>query len=140
MILFVDDEKMYSESYVEALEEAGYEIRFELLIDEGLNFFKDNISKLDLVILDVMFSITGKLPPEIDRTKIKRGLRAGREILRAMNEIPGGKEIPKIFLTNILDEEFHKAFRNSSEVKACLRKRDISTIKLVEIVTKILRK
>ncbi len=140
MILFIDDEKMFNESYVESLKEAKYDVLFEQNPARGLEIFNSRMNEIDLVIMDIMFAMPISLPPEIDESKIMDGLRTGEEFLRLMNATPDGKKIPKIILTNVADESFHAKYTSSDEVKGCYRKRDTLPSELVEIVKRILQK
>lgn len=139
MILFIDDEKMFNESYVEALEEEGFQVQFEHNIAGGLDFFTSKMGEVNLVILDIMFATPGLMPEGIDKSKIMGGLRTGEELLRLMNATPGGREIPKIILTNVDAEDFHTKYTSSEEVAGCFRKRDTLPSKLAEIVNDILQ-
>lgn len=138
MILFVDDEKMFNESYVEALVEAKYIVEFEQNILRALNFFKSRSRELELVIMDIMFSLFGSIPPDIDESKIEGGLRVGEEVLRLMNDTPDGRKIPKIILTNVTAEDFHSKYASSENVVGCYKKRETLPSELVEIVKGIL--
>jgi CheY-like chemotaxis protein len=140
MILFIDDEKMFNESYVEALKEEGYDVLFEQNLTRGLEIFSKRMSEIELVIMDIMFAMTTSLPLGIDKSKIQGGLRTGVEAIRLMNLTPDGKKVPKIILTNVADEEFHRKYSTSDEVKGCYRKRDTLSPELVEIVKRILKK
>lgn len=139
MILFLDDERMFIESYVEALEEAGYAVRLERNIARALEFFEAHTEDVDLVILDIMFPILGDVPKGIDETKIKGGLRAGEEVLRIMNGISGGRAVPKVILTNVQSDDFFGRYRSSPEVRKCLRKRETLPSDLVKIVAAIIK-
>lgn len=138
MILFVDDEKMFNESYVEALVEAKYIVEFEQNIVRALDFFKSRRRELELVIMDIMFSLFGSIPPDIDESKIEGGLRVGEEVLRLMNDSPDGRKIPKIILTNVTAEDFHAKYASSENVVGCYKKRETLPSELVEIVKGIL--
>lgn len=138
MILFIEDERMYNESYVEALRGAGYKVEFEHNLQRGLVFFKERMNEIELVIIDVMFPITGSLPRGMDESKIQGGLRTGEEVLRLLNDTPEGRKISKIFLTNVQAEDFHEKYKSSDEVQGCYRKRDVLPSDLVGIVKGIL--
>jgi len=140
MILFLDDEMMFNESYIEALVEAGFEVEFHREIGKGLAYFQDHLRDIELVILDIMFAVTGKLPTAIDVTKTQNGLRTGEEILRIMNMSPAGKSVPKMILTNVAADDFYEKSAASKEVLGWYRKRDVLPSELVEIVTNHLKK
>lgn len=139
MILFIDDEKMFNESYVEALKEEGYNVLFEQNLTRGLEIFNERMNEIELVIMDIMFTLQTSLPPGIDESKIQGGLRTGVEAIRLMNSTSNGKTIPKIIFTNVADEEFHRKYSSSDEVKGSYRKRDTLPSELVEIVKRILQ-
>jgi CheY-like chemotaxis protein len=140
MILFIDDEKMFNESYVEALQEAGYNVLFEQNLARGIEIFNNRRKEVELIIMDIMFAMPITFPPGMDKSKIMDGLRIGEEAIRLMNSTPEGKEIPKIILTNIAAEDFHIKHSSSEDVKGCFRKRDTLPSRLVEIVRQILQK
>lgn len=139
MILFWEDEKMFNLSYLEALEEAGYNVDFEKSILGGLEFFKQHLEEIELVILDIMFSPV-VVPAGMDESKIMGGRRVGEELLRLIDKVPGGNRIPKIILTNVVAQEFHNRYASSNQVRKCLRKRDVLPSQLVSAVQEILEK
>ena len=140
MILFIDDEKMFNESYVEALEGQGYDVRFEPNVAPALDFFRENMGEGDIVILDIMFATPNSLPEGVDKSNTVDGLRTGEEVLRLMNSTPRGRKVAKIILTNVAADDFHTKYGSSGDVQACLRKRDTLPSRLVEIVKSILRR
>lgn len=96
MILFVDDEKRRMKSYVEELENSGYEVEFESDVDSALKNFKNNKDKIDLVILDIMMPAGDSF----NNTQTENGLKTG---ICLYQEIRKQKEIiPIIILTNII--------------------------------------
>lgn len=140
MILFIDDEKMFNESYIEALEEEGYQVQFERNVARGLEFFRNKTSDCDLVILDIMFATPNSLPEGTDESKIMGGLRTGEELLRLMNATPDGKKVAKIILTNVTAADFHEKYASSKDVLGCFKKRDTLPSKLVELVGQAIKK
>ncbi len=138
MILFIDDEVFFNESYNEELKEAGYVVLMVRDVNEAIEVFTKKISEIQLVILDIMFEIPENLPKGFNIESAKGGTRSGIEVIRLLNEIPGGREIPKIILTNVADENIHNEFKNSNVVKGCYRKKDVNIYQLNEIVSNII--
>lgn len=138
MILFVDDELMFNENYVEALQEAGYQVHYVGDIEQALAFFRENMSRIRLVVLDIMFAMPNLVPAGIDEEQIMGGRRAGVEMLRLMNTTDTGRSIPKMILTNVMAPKIHDHFASSDEVKRCLRKRDTLPSQLVDIVNSLI--
>jgi CheY-like chemotaxis protein len=140
MILFIDDEKFFNESYHEALVEAGYEVVFEGNINNSIAFLESNPQNLQAIILDIMFSLTSDLDKRIDRAKTDGGMRAGEELLRLINQMPHLTNVPKIILTNVAKEEFFARHSQSGDVSMCLRKRNVLPSKLVDVVNQCINK
>jgi len=138
MILFIEDEPKFNESYVEALEFQGYTVKVIWNVQIALNTLRHMINDIQLVILDIIMPIYGEVPPEFNTDNIKQGLRTGEEILRVMSDIPGGENIPKIILTNVNSYDFHHKYMLSNLVHGCYRKKDVLPSDLVNIINKIL--
>jgi CheY-like chemotaxis protein len=117
MILFIDDEPLFNQSYVDALIDANYNVHFERDINKAIELFRKRKNEIQLVIIDVMMDIPEILPKDFNVKNAESGLKTGVEILRLLSEIPNSKYIPKIFLTNVADEKFLTTYANSSELK-----------------------
>lgn len=140
MIIFIDDEFTFIESYVESLIDSGLDVKTFRDINTAIDFFTENVKITELIILDVMLALPDHLPSGFNSEDSENGLRGGVELLRLLNRVPGGAKTPKIFLTNVADQEFHEEYHNSTQVQGCYRKKDISLKKLVDIVKNIVEK
>jgi CheY-like chemotaxis protein len=136
LILFVDDEKMFVESYVEALNEAGYEVLYESHLDRALTLFKKHLRELQVIILDIMFAGVAEDSKLIQ--KMDNGMRAGEALLGAIREIRGSRRVPKIILTNVMKEDFEAKYAEQEDIVRCLKKHDVLPSKLVEIVREVI--
>ncbi len=133
MILFIDDELMFNESYKEALEEAGFSVYFEQDVQKAVQFFRDKMEQIKLVILDIMMPLPEELTISIDKSKTQNGMRTGEEVLSLLNETEKGKSITKIILTNVSDQEFLTKYSSSDEVAGIYRKRETLPSELVTL-------
>jgi len=138
MILFIDDESFFNEAYFEALKESGHEVKMENNINYAIEIFTNNLSNIELVILDVMMDLPDQLPEKFNIRNAHNGMRTGVEVLRLLKEIQGAKDIPMIFLTNVADDFFYKTFSSSELLQGCYRKKNTGIFDLVNIVNKIL--
>ena len=97
MILFIDDEERYVNSYVEDLRFSGYDVIWETETDAALKFFEANYKQLDLLILDIM------MPPgtSFDHEETQMGLRTGVFFYERIRQ--KAPDLPIIILTNVGD-------------------------------------
>jgi CheY-like chemotaxis protein len=131
MILFVDDEAFYTDSYRRELELSGFEVEFQPDVDGALGFLGNNLDQVDLLILDIMMP-SGSSIPEVDTAK---GLRTGVRFYERVRK--QSSRLPVIILTNVSDQAVRERF--ASEV-GCrfLRKEECQPFELVEEVRRIL--
>jgi len=139
MILFIEDEGYYNDPYKESLQDAGYKVILVRNINEAINIFSKRLAEIQLVILDIMFEIPDDPPLGFDVENALNGTRSGIEVLRLLNEVPKGTDVPKIILTNVAEERFHLEYQHSNSVKGCYKKKDVNLAKLVEIVNEIIK-
>jgi CheY-like chemotaxis protein len=130
MILIVDDEARYIDIFAEELKLSGYEVSTQSDVDEALLFFEQNLSQIDLVIMDVM------MPPGSSFAHMAPdGLRTGVYLYNRIRErVP---QLPVIVFTNISDSGISKRFLGDSKCWY-LRKSDVLPFELVEEIERIL--
>lgn len=106
-ILFVDDEKRWTEPYIRELEElqsTGFHVHYEATVDGAWSFFLKNQKDIVLLILDIMMAPGKLFIPEEARNGLRTGVRL-YEKMRA--EAPN---LPIIMLTNVSDERIKEKF------------------------------
>ncbi len=140
MILFIDDEPAFNDSYLEVLQDAGYSVVFESNINNAWEYLRLHKTEIQLIIVDIMFAIPDVVPKGFDIINANKGLRTGEELIRIINNDINYTKIPKIILTNVADEAFHSKFKNTEDVKGCYKKKEVSIFDLVDIVNKIIKK
>lgn len=131
MILFVDDEKRYMNSYVEELKLSGYEVSFQGDVDSALRFFEENLNRINLLILDIMMP-PGSSFKEVDT---QLGLRTGIHFYERIRE--KAPNLPVMILTNVSDPRVEERFRKENKCWF-LRKEDYFPFELAEEVKKVL--
>jgi CheY-like chemotaxis protein len=130
MILFVDDEKRFMDSYSLELELLGYKVSFQKDVDTALAFLKTHPSAVELLILDVM------MPPgqSFQHENTNNGLRTGvrfYERIRALSPM-----LPVIIFTNVSDEQVERRFQAEPNCRF-FRKEDYLPFELAEEVKKL---
>jgi DNA-binding NtrC family response regulator len=130
MILFVDDEERYMDSYVMALKLSGQQVSFQTKVDNALVFFEENWNSIKTVILDIM------LPPgkKINSEESQAGYRTGVILYNLMRE--KAKNLPIIIFTNVSDQDVMQMFLKEEGCRF-FRKSDYLPSELVEEVKKI---
>jgi predicted nucleotide-binding protein len=101
-ILFVDDEEFLSRSYVEALEDAGFEVTFAKTANDAIKSAK--LQQFDLIIVDIMMAPGTRFSAIETAGGYKTGITLARE-LRDMLPLA-----PIIALTNSRDPEVQSWF------------------------------
>lgn len=131
MILFVDDERRWAESYVEELELSDHQVSFQMNVDVALQEFERNRPQIELLILDIMMS-PGLSFRDIDTDL---GLRTGIRFYERIRE--QAPDLPVIIFTNVSDRTVESRF---AEEKNCwfLRKIDYLPHEIAEQVNWIL--
>ena len=131
MILFIDDEKREMDSYVKELGFSGYKVSFQNDADDALRFFEGNLSRLDLLILDIMMP-PGSSFKDVDTDL---GLRTGVRFYERIRE--KAPDLPVMILTNVSDERVADRFRRENKCWL-LRKEEYLPFEFAEEVKKVL--
>lgn len=71
MIVFVDDDKIYIQDYVEELRDNKYNVHHEHNIDKAFEFILENSQEIDLLLLDMMIP-SGSLLKDKDNDNGRR--------------------------------------------------------------------
>jgi CheY-like chemotaxis protein len=131
MILFLDDEKRYMDTYKVELEIQGYEVSFKNNVDDAVKFFDAHTNSIQLIILDIM------MPPgqSFQGENTSDGLRTGVRFYERIREL--APHLPILIFTNVSDERLAKRFEAEANCRF-LRKEDYLPHELVEVVRKIL--
>lgn len=110
IILFVDDEKRWTATYVEELQACGYDVLLETHVDNALQFFEEHRDQIALLILDIM------MPPgsSFTQAETQMGMRTGvRFYEKVRQKVPG---LYVIILTNVSDEKVKNMFCRENTV------------------------
>lgn len=132
MILFVDDEKRYMDTYMLELVICGYDdkVRLETNVDTALQYFERNLDKIELIILDIMMP-AGE---SFKNSNTLLGLRTGVDFYERVRK--GTSALPVIIFTNVSDPSLAERFSNE---KNCMfmRKTDYLPHEFAEEVQKL---
>jgi CheY-like chemotaxis protein len=136
MILFIDDELDFVESYREGLSDAGYEVQLMSDLDEAYTFLRQRYDRVQLVIFDVMIEGDFEVLSNVDTNGGKRaGEKLLLEVLGWENENKKCPTVPKIIFTNVKEPAFLDRWRRDADVvAACLRKPYTTVAELVRVV------
>jgi DNA-binding NtrC family response regulator len=131
MILFVDDERRYMDSYTMELALDGYSVTSEQNVDSALLFLTKNLAAVELLILDIM------MPPgqSFKDADTWGGLRTGVPFFKRVREL--APHLPVIIFTNVSDNQLEEKFQAEANCRF-LRKEDCLPHELVETVRRIL--
>lgn len=131
MILFVDDEGRFMDSYMVELKLEGYAVSFQSDVDSALPFLEESLDDVELLILDIM------MPPgrSFQDADTRWGLRTGVLFYERVREL--APHLPVIIFTNVSDEQLEKRFQAEANCRF-LRKKDYLPHELVETVEEIL--
>ncbi len=134
MILFVDDENSYVDSYVQDLRLEGYRVEFQDCHygpDAALEFLERNADQIDLLILDII------MPPGtvFENINTELSLRTGIAFFERARDIRS--ELDIIILTNVSDENVIKRFESEKKC-LCLQKENYYPFELSTIVGNLL--
>jgi len=104
IVLFVDDEPEWVESYVDELKARTVDARLERNIDQADQFLQKKLEHIALLILDIM------MPPGriFSQGGTERGLRTGVKLYEKIRK--NAPELPIIMLTNVRDEKVKERF------------------------------
>ncbi len=131
MILFVDDEPFFVGSYIDELRDSGYEVKIETTVDSATDWFRNNGSQVQLVIVDVMMP-AGKTFKSLDKSL---GLRTGFLLYDWLREL--NKDVPIVVLSNTTHQEVKEKFAGETNWWF-FRKDECFPFELVEAVREIL--
>jgi DNA-binding response OmpR family regulator len=131
MILFIDDELKYMDSFVRDLSMSGYQVNFQKDVDGAWRYFEENTNEIELLILDIMMP-----PGETFKDKdTDDGLRTGVHFYKRVREsVPG---LPVIVLTNVSAEEVKARFQGEDNC-SFFQKKDYLPFQIVQEVRRIL--
>lgn len=131
MILIIDDEAREMDSYVRELKLSGYRVVFQKDVDDALEFLRQNLQDIRLVILDIM------MPPgkAFKGENTRDGLRTGMFFYGRIREM--APDLPVVILTNVRDERVAKRFHKENRCWF-LRKEDYLPFELVEEIGHLL--
>lgn len=131
MILFVDDERRFMDSYRMELELEGHAVSFQNDVDSALLFLEKSFDAVELLILDIMMPQGRSFQNE----DTHGGLRTGVFFYERIREM--APHLPVIIFTNVSDEQLEKRFKAEANCRF-LRKEDYLPYELVETVREIL--
>lgn len=127
MILFVDDEKRFMDSYQLELEAEGYEVTFKNDVDAAVAFFDAHADSIRLLILDIMMPAGQSFQDE----STNDGLRTGERFYERIRRL--APVLPVIIFTNVSDEQVEKKFKAEPHCQF-LRKEDYLPHELADVV------
>lgn len=131
MILFVDDESVHVDSYIQELRLTGYQVEHVSNVDDALGFLEKCIDKINLLILDII------VPPGLAFKSIDTalGLRTGIAFFERTRHIR--PDLPVIILTNVSAPEVKERFASEDNC-LFLRKEDYYPFELCDEVKDLL--
>jgi DNA-binding response OmpR family regulator len=133
MILFVDDELRYVDSYAEELKMEGFELSPHESVDSAVRFFDQSRDQVELLILDIMMP-PGTVFKDVDT---EGGLRTGLAFYRHVRE--RAAKLPVFILTNVSDPAVDERFQGEDNCWF-FRKDQCLPFELAEHVKKLLGK
>src|SRR5437762_11267389 len=95
MILFIDDEKRFMESYVDELECRQLLVKYVQNVDEAMSLLETRLKEVEIVILDTMMP-RGTRFQSVDT---ESGLTTGLHVYKWIRERT--QEMPVIVFTNL---------------------------------------
>lgn len=137
MILFVDDDAVYIQDYLDELEEPPnkYPVHHEHNIDKAFEFIIKNSQDIKLLVLDMMIP-SGNLLKGKDNDN---GRRTGRLFVEELKKRKDLKSFPIIFFTHVNIRNFQSEIGDISLQK--LQKEDFTpyefSLKVKEIISSI---
>lgn len=100
-ILFLDDDPKRMSSYVDFLEQNGYDTTLESDSSEAIKTVRERRNEIDLIVIDMMMPTEQRLKHETDY-----GRRTGLYLLKEIRKI--SDDIPIIVLTVVRDSSLRK--------------------------------
>jgi CheY-like chemotaxis protein len=125
MILLVDDEKRYMDSYAEELELQAFAVTVKRDVDDAWRFLEQHLVDIELLILDIMMP-PGEFLMDADTNK---GLRTGVRFFERARQLSSA--LPIIVLTNVSDAAVVEQFRGEPNCSFC-RKEDYLPFELAD--------
>ncbi|HEX9734790.1 MAG TPA: response regulator [Thermoanaerobaculia bacterium] len=125
MILFIDNEEARIRSWVDELNEEGFQVEVLSSADAARHAL-DAADPPQCVVLDLMIPADGEVP---DR-ETAYGTRTGLWLLQRFRKIHG--QVPVVVLTNVDDPGVEEAVISLAAVYR--RKRDCGPARLVELI------
>jgi len=130
MIVFLDDEKGFVESYVDELEFQGHHIRHVTKVDDAMDLLKKSIEDIELLILDIM------MPPGQTFRDVNTiaGLETGIHVYKSIRSL--SPDLPIIVFTNMHD---HAAVFEEDQATRFLKKQDYFPHELADEVDSFMK-
>jgi len=127
----IDDEQRETNSYVDELRFSGYQVQFERDTDRAIQYLKDHLAEIELLILDIM------MPPGrvLANADTRNGLRTGVHLLALIREMT--ETLPVLVLTNVSDQGVEEKLSRMAHCRF-LRKEDFYPFELVDEVKSFL--
>lgn len=141
-VLFIDDERHKLAYYIEAVEEADYEVEFCETAALGLARLRERCAEFDLVILDVQMPTPGGITP----VDTNNGLETGFWLLRQARELIETNTLPVIIFSNrsldVLDTALveHRNLLPRSELLSRTTKSSTSAMQLPPLITQTINR
>jgi CheY-like chemotaxis protein len=109
MIIFVDDDKRYIESYIEELRDIEYEVKHECDVDNAFKYLLEKYQKkeIDLLILDMMMP-----PGEQFEDSDDDGRRTGISLIHKLEKRLGKIDFPLIIFTNVNIDSIDRKYQS----------------------------
>lgn len=104
MILFVDDEERPIKTFMEELSRSNYAVHLETDVDRALEYFRANVDKIELLVLDIMMPHGESLTAE----ETDNGRRTGVRLFKKFRE--ENRNLPIIVFTNVSAQPVEEAF------------------------------
>ena len=127
----IDDEQRETNSYVDELRFSGYQVQFERDTDRAIQYLKNHLAEIELLILDIM------MPPgqTLAKADTRNGLRTGVQLYALIREF--APDLPVLVLTNVSDHAVEEKLTRSANCRY-LRKEDHLPFELVEEIRQFL--
>ena len=130
LILFVDDDKLPMQYYVQALEKRGFEVQRYFEPDNALEFIMKENTQIEVIIMDIMMPF-GKYGADAT----KKGLITGVLLLDDIRKYC--PNTPVIILTNVKNPKTHIKFEEGDLLKI-IQKTDCPPFELVDLVNEVI--
>jgi CheY-like chemotaxis protein len=133
MILFVDDEPFFVDTYVTALTDGGYEVSLQKKVGAAMKIFEGPDAHIELVITDVMMTAgTAFAPEEAPQSDLTTGFAFYDWIRRR------APKLPVVILTNKTSPDVDEKFGSEENCWVFRKGPRCSPSKLVQHVNEVL--